>query len=257
VYITLSLRPRREYRQVTSYYHCTQACPIFLLSILAAAPSPPPRLKVTPIIILSGFPYCHEHHPKLASSVTQHVILLAITPETVFSHTLEAPGMWIADATRHVLDQDVFQPARALHARFHASFGSSCPTQSPLVSQDMSQHFQLPACQLVELCHLWYTFVARAFKFLELFLRLSAAAEVFLQRHAVLCSSFATNRILTDARSVGASTAVHDEAHWFVQITSPRFCLHSLNHVTHANPAISRVPASAPVGRTSQHIYLP
>jgi hypothetical protein len=162
--------------------------------------------------------------------------------------------------TQHVLDQDVFQTARALHARFHdfmQLLGLQCPTSSsPSVSQEMSQHFRMPACWTVSsvvyfrctctiappTVHCWQQgkFSCRRMPF-GLTLRLPRIGY----------------RVPTDTRSVGVSITVYDEAHWFVQTTFRPFCLHSPNRVTHANPAISRVPASAePVGRTPQNIYL-
>jgi hypothetical protein len=124
-----------------------------VLSKLAAVPSLLQHWKhhqINP----GGFPFCHEHHPKLTSSVTHHVILLAVTPETVFSHELEIPGMGITAVTRHVLDQDVFQTARALPCNIPCIF--------LVFGARRARSRCLRTChnaferQLVVLCHWWY-----------------------------------------------------------------------------------------------------
>ena len=71
--------PRTHYYMYSYYHSWQQSQSHHLLQ----------NWKIKHQTITSSFPYCHEHYPKLASSVTQHVILLAVTPETVFSHTLE------------------------------------------------------------------------------------------------------------------------------------------------------------------------
>jgi hypothetical protein len=127
---------------------------------LAAVPSPPPRPKVTRNHTkrLPVFPrgpsgtrvVCH----------TKHVILLTVTPETVFSHTLEAPGMRTADDTRHVLDEDVFQPAVRSMQDSMQVLGHRVRRTLPRCLKTCHNTFN---CQLDGLCHRWHTFVAHAF----------------------------------------------------------------------------------------------
>ena len=95
------------------------------------------------------------------------------------------------------------------------SLGLQWPTYSPSVSQEMSQHFRLPACRTVS-----SVVYLPSLHMLFLLIRLSAAAEVLLKTHAVW-SCLRLPRIgyrsPTDACSVGVSTAVYDEAHWLVR----------------------------------------
>jgi hypothetical protein len=157
-----------------------------------------------------------------------------------------------------VLDQDVFQTARALHARFHAVPWSLV---TDVLALGVSEHVTTLSNASLLNC------VSGGILSLHMHPCSSLIVDCWQQR-TLSCRrmpfGFALRlyqigyRVPTDTRSVGVSTTGYDEAHWFVQTTFPPFCLHSPNRVTHANPAISRVPASAePVGRTSQHIYLP
>jgi hypothetical protein len=128
-------------------------------------------------------------------------------------------------------------------------FGPQCPKYSPSVSQDMSQ---LSACWTVSSvvylrctclscssdCQQLRKFCWRPTPFGLVFV--CHESDTVLQRMLAVWEF----RLPCMMKRIG----------WFVQTTFPPFCLHSPNRVTHANPAISRVPA--PVGRTSQHIYL-